>query len=217
MAKKSGRVDGEFLERSWRRAWSGLGAQGSGDELRGELLEAYGESERRYHNVEHLVDCLRLLEATQELARDLGAVEMALWFHDAVYDVRGTDNEEESAVWAVEALGGAGVDKGRVEAVRAMILATVHGAAPVDLDQQLLVDIDLSILGSSAERYERYEEQIREEYSWVPGPLFRAQRAMILGRFLEREWIYQREWFRERFEAAARVNLAQAIEALNRA
>jgi predicted metal-dependent HD superfamily phosphohydrolase len=33
-------------------------------------------------------------------------MELAIWFHDAVYDTRRSDNEEESAAWSIKILRG---------------------------------------------------------------------------------------------------------------
>lgn len=206
--------DEAFLVASWQRAWSGIGAEGSGAEVMAELLERYGEPARSYHNLEHLVDCLRLLSANQDLTEELAAVEMAVWFHDAIYDVQATDNEKKSAQWAADVLKAAGVEEERAEVVRALILATLHSGVSATGDQELLKDIDLSILGAPPERYDRYEAQIREEFSWVPEPTFRAARVRILSEFLERERIYHKERFYSHYEEAARVNLRRAIEGL---
>lgn len=84
-------------------------------------------------------------------------------------------------------------------------------AQPVSADAQLLVDIDLAILGADPERFDEYEVQIRQEYAWVPGPLFRRKRREILMDFLARPKIYGTAWFQERFEASARDNLQRPV------
>lgn len=78
----------------------------------------------------------------------------------------------------------------------------------------MLVDIDLSILGASSNRYDRFEEQIRTEYKWVPQPLYRLERGKILATFLARPKIYSLEVFETRFENQARANLRRAIDRL---
>ena len=166
-----------------------------------DLLKArYAEPHRRYHTLEHIEHCLREFDPRQ--AREPEAVELAIWFHDAVYDTRRSDNEERSAAWLLELMP---------EAKRAaeLILATKHHRASTP-DEALLVDVDLAILGQSKERFDRYEKQIREEYAWVPGLLFRRKRRKILRGFLERPFIYGTEAFRAKYEAAARANLLRS-------
>ena len=79
---------------------------------------------------------------------------------------------------------------------------------------QLLVDIDLAILGADAARFDEYERQVREEYAWVPSIMFRRTRRRILEQFLERPRIFQTAAFYEAREAAARQNLQRSVKQL---
>ena len=89
------------------------------------------------------------------------------------------------------------------ERVRALILATKHDAQPTGSDAQLLVDIDLAILGAAPERFDEYERQVQVEYSWVPEEAFRKARVGILEQFLERPAIYSTDAFASRLESSA--------------
>lgn len=201
----------DLLELSWQRAWSGAGARGDGQSWRDALLARYREPQRHYHTLQHLAECLALFDGAIGLARQPAAVELGLWFHDAIYDVKSSRNEEASADWAREVLLGAGVAAGFAERVHALVLATRHTAQPEDADEQLLVDIDLSILGATRERFDEYERQIRAEYAFVPGFLFNLKRRQILRSFLDRPRIYATGHFHARLEQAARVNLTRAL------
>ena len=88
-----------------------------------------------------------------------------------MYDIKGKNNEQKSAEWAGAALDEAGVSKERITRIYDLIMATEHSAMDeLDTpDKQLLVDIDLAILGSSTERFVEYDRQVRAEYSYVPG------------------------------------------------
>lgn len=116
-------------------------------------------------------------------------------------------NEARSADWAVEALARAGADVDVQQRVRALIMATCHHAEPLGDDARLLVDIDLAILGADPARFAEYDAQVREEYRWVPGWLYRRKRREVLAGFLDRPAIYGTERFRERLEGRARENL----------
>jgi predicted metal-dependent HD superfamily phosphohydrolase len=85
---------------------------------------------------------------------------------------------------------------------------------PLDTDEKILVDVDLSILGERPERFDEYEDQIREEYAWVPGVVFRARRRKILKAFLARASIFNTRKFVETYEAQARANLERSIKRL---
>lgn len=196
---------------SWSRAWSALGGAGDGQTLRDALLTRYAEPPRKYHTQQHLGECLALFDEVRDHAAHPADVEMALWFHDAIYDLRGSDNESRSAAWAEQALGAAGVPPDIAARVRALVEVTAHTAVPVSVDEQVLIDIDLAILGADGPRFDEYERQIREEYAHVPGLIFRHKRRQILQRFLDRPVIYSTPVLRERLEARARVNLARVV------
>jgi predicted metal-dependent HD superfamily phosphohydrolase len=201
------------LER-WQSMWRLLGASGSDDGLFGRLVQCYSEPHRKYHTLQHLQECFGHLDSVGSLAERAGEVELALWFHDAIYDTRKKDNEERSAQWAHECALSAGLTAQQVSHIQALVMATKHNAVPTDRDAMVLVDIDLGILGSDYERFEEYEAQVREEYSWVPGFLYRSERRKVLQEFANRRQIYNTELFQSRYEAQARDNIARSLARL---
>jgi predicted metal-dependent HD superfamily phosphohydrolase len=203
-----------ILQSSWTRCWKSLNASGDGLALMQKLTSAYEEPQRKYHTVQHLSECLYLVGKNLDLAVEPAEVEIALWFHDAVYNVKASDNEARSADWAEVSLREAGIGQERIDRVRQHILATRHTALPEGQDQMLLVDIDLSILGAPRPRFEEYEAQVRAEYGWVPAFLFRRKRRGILAEFLARNPIYNTPRLRESLEGRARENLAYSLERL---
>ncbi|MDR7068676.1 putative metal-dependent HD superfamily phosphohydrolase [Pseudoxanthomonas japonensis] len=197
----------DLFSHSWQRAWAGIGAAGEGAALFARLKAAYAEPQRHYHTLQHLGECLSAFDAVHAQGEHPHEVELALWFHDAVYDIKGHDNELRSADWARDALRDAGVDASPAQRVHDLIMATRHTAVPSGQDEQLLVDIDLSILGAERARFDEYEQQIRKEYAYVPGFLFRRKRREILKGFLDRPAIYSTPDFHAALEARARDNL----------
>ncbi|MGH7512209.1 MAG: HD domain-containing protein [Gemmatimonadales bacterium] len=178
------------------------------------LIAAWSEPGRHYHDVRHLEDCLTQLDDLEVDRATRDILEMALWFHDAVYEPRATDNEERSARWAAEGLAAAGVPTAAVmQVVRLVRLTHAHGPAS-DEAGRLMCDIDLSILGRPAEVFDEYERRIRAEYAWVPEVAFRHGRTRILEGLLQRVSLFQTETFRRRFESSARSNLHRALAAL---
>jgi predicted metal-dependent HD superfamily phosphohydrolase len=159
----------------WRSLMARLGLAGHGGTYDG-LCAAYAEAHRFYHTGEHIAACLRHLDEVAALAGRPDEVECALWFHDAVYATRASDNEQRSAARAAEFLRSAGAGGEVCDRVAGHIIATEHNAAPDDPDSALVVDIDLAILGSPPDAYRAFETNIRREYKWVPGPLFRRKR-----------------------------------------
>lgn len=181
-----------------------------------ELATAYGEASRHYHGTTHLLDCLQQLDRVQHLAEHPHEVEVALWFHDAVYDAKAKDNEEQSAAWVVRELSASAESVEVINRIEALILATRHQASPTVADEQLLVDIDLSILGAEQTNYDQYSTNIHAEYAWVPMADYIRGRAAVLEQFLARPFIYNTTWFRERYEEQARENLLREITILKR-
>lgn len=201
------------FEASWSRAWADLRLQPQPG-LFEELLGAYKEPRRHYHSQQHLAECLTHFEHSRHLAERPGELAIALWFHDAVYDVRGKSNERQSADWATRVLAMSNATQATRERIDQLIMATRHDAAPTQGDEQLLVDIDLSILGATPQRFAEYDRQVRAEYSWVPGFVYNMKRRRVLQSFLARPGIYSTSYFRERYEAQARINLAAACKFL---
>lgn len=203
------------LATRWERLWSGLHLQPPRDGFEA-LLARYRERHRAYHTDQHLEECLDRLDQTRHLATFPEAIELALWYHDAIYQPRAPDNEAASAALAERELTRVGAPRPLITAVVALILHTAHQAEPPPGDPTLLVDIDLAILGADQARYAEYELQVRREFRWVPAMLFRSRRAAILRAFRNRPRLYGTDFFHDRLEGAARKNLSAAIDALDR-
>jgi predicted metal-dependent HD superfamily phosphohydrolase len=198
----------------WQRLWQSFGAGGSGTKWYDKLKRAYAEPQRHYHNQQHIADCLAEFDAVRPLAQYPEALELAIWFHDAVYDPKAPDNEEQSAALARRCLEAAGL-KDLAGVVAELVFTTKTHQTVAGSDAALLVDVDLSILGQSEARFAKYEAQIRAEYAWVALEVFRVKRAEILEGFLSRSRIYSTDHFFARYEAQARENLAQSIRTLS--
>lgn len=179
--------------------------------MRDGILSRYAEVHRKYHTLQHLDECLTLFERMQHAADHPHEVEMALWFHDSIYDLKASDNEQRSAAWAKENLLRENVEAASVERIFNLIMVTKHTGSPQTRDEQVLVDIDLAILGSDSLRFSEYERQIREEYSFVPGFLYRMKRKSVLKAFANRSTIYSTPLLHQELEYRARANLASAI------
>ena len=144
----------------------------------------------------------------------------ALWFHDAVFDPQARHpglNELRSAAWAARSLVRAGANSITAQRVHDLVMATQHDAPTAsgsDRDAQLLVDIDLAILGSPAERFERYDQDVRKECASVPGFQYVQARTQMLQGFLDRPRLYHGEAAVALLERQARLNLADALSRL---
>ncbi len=190
-----------------------LGLQ-SANEVYQKLYESYSESHRHYHTVKHITDCLQKLDWIKHHSKNLKAIEIAIWFHDAIYKPFSSNNEVNSANWAKEFLSQHGIDKAFIDQVHRLIMATLHNSQNLEHDALLMVDIDLSILGEQKEIYQKFEKDIRREYLLVPPPIYRKKRRAILHSFIARKRIYSNEDFFNRYEENAHINLEAAIKML---
>ena len=184
--------------------------------LRAQLLQAYGEPQRAYHDVSHLADVLaRFAEVAREgLWRAPREVYLALLFHDAVYVPGAHDNEEASAQLALQAIARwmPGVDGERVaHLVRLTARHGKLGVEDVSAEEALFLDCDMAVLGGTPEAYAAYEAGVAQEYAALPPELFAAGRRRFLEGLLEREHLFLSERFREQLEARARDNIRQAL------
>jgi predicted metal-dependent HD superfamily phosphohydrolase len=186
--------------------------------LLNELIRAYSEPGRHYHNLGHIAQLLELLDQHGLDLRGRDAIELAIFFHDAVYVPIRSDNEAASAALARARLTALGGTETLVREVERLILATRHGTAHADAgsdpDLALLLDLDLSILCAERAVYAAYAAAIRNEYAVVPDLIYRPGRRRVLVEFLARPRIYATPRLYEAWEAAARANLEWESAAL---
>lgn len=203
------------LIKRWRNTCQQMQMLPPPDHVLHQLLARYSEEHRKYHTIQHLEECFDKLDEVRAEARRPGEIELALWFHDAVYDVRRHDNEEQSAALAASCLSGTEVADDRSRKVQDLILATSGHHQSADPDTRVMLDVDLSILGAAPARFAEYEQQIRSEYQHVPDAVFIAGRQAILERFLRRPQIFMTRTFFDKYEQQARTNLINALTKLH--
>jgi len=199
-----------FLSKRWQQLWLRLGAQRIPDLA--PLLRRLQESHRHYHSLTHIRHCLRTYD-NGPMNDD--AVELALWFHDAIYDTHAHDNEAQSAAWCHSIAESVGIDEKLIVRVKHCINATCHHRPPQNIDEALCVAVDLSILSETPQRFQEYDRAIRKEYAWVPIHDYRRERARVLKIFLTRSLVYPHPWFERRLGKQARFNLRSSLIRLN--
>lgn len=185
------------------------------DELYAGLVAAYSQPHRHYHTIRHLAECLRVFDTVRLHAVHPHEVELALWFHDVVYNPRASDNEARSARAAADAATLLNLPADAVARIVDLVLATEHRNVPSTADAGLLIDVDLSILGADPQRFREYEADVRREYAHVPEATFNAKRAEILKSLLARDRIFVTDALTP-LEEPARANLAWSVRKLTR-
>lgn len=206
-------VSRERFTSLWRRCL-GERADADGEAVYEELVQYYSEPQRAYHTPAHVAHCLRQLDLARAHVPDPDAVEMALWFHDAIYEPGAPDNELNSAELFLSRAG-AEADAELCRKVYDLVLGTVHrGDPPADPDGQYVVDIDLSGFGLPWEDFRRDSEAVREEFAGVPDEEFFRGHVGFLRSLVERPRFYSTRFFRERYETQARENIRRYIDEL---
>jgi predicted metal-dependent HD superfamily phosphohydrolase len=178
------------------------------------VARRYAEAHRRYHTLDHVIACLDARAAITRAA--LPEVDLALVFHDAVYDPLGTDNEARSALLLVEEGRRAWLHDGLVRRAQPLVAATRHGEdAALDSEEAcIVVDADLSILGSPLQAFTTYERLVREEYACFDDAAYAVGRAAVLESFLARPTLFATRRAQHLWEAQARSNLERSLAAL---
>ncbi|WP_435241171.1 HD domain-containing protein [Streptomyces cucumeris] len=182
-----------------------------------DLLARWAEPQRKYHTTDHLIAVLdRIDELLAHVAApDPAAVRLAAWFHDAVYLPERSTNEDRSARLAERALPEAGLPEARVEEVARLVRITAdHDPAEGDLNAEVLCDADLAVLAGAPGDYAAYAAAVREEYGFVPDDVFREGRANVLRQLLGLGRLFRTSVGHDRWEAAARRNMATELELL---
>ena len=176
-----------------------------------QVLTHYQEPHRRYHTPEHIEHCLRQHDLAVAQMDDADAVEMAIWFHDVIYDVP-TDNNERLSAEMFTRLAGQCMHPEFRQAVHDMILTTQHPQIPTKNDEKFLVDVDLSSFGLPWEEMRRDSDNVRQEFLETSDENFYAGHIRFMRALLERPAFFATEFFRNRYEQRARSNIARLLE-----
>jgi predicted metal-dependent HD superfamily phosphohydrolase len=182
--------------------------------VRDELLAAYADPVRGYHDTRHLTEVLDRLDELAAAAAEFDpiAVALAAWFHDAVYDGR-PDAEERSAAWAETALTALEAELVG-EVARLVRLTETHRPAPGDRNGCALSDADLAILAATQDRYDEYVADVRREYAHVSDHDFRIGRAAVLSDLLAKPRLFHTAHAHQHWEPAARANVEAELARL---
>ena len=179
---------------------------GLGHDLYVELVSRWSEPHRHYHDVRHLAATLDALDVIDDPAATLPVVQLAAWFHDAVYaGVAGVD-EQQSADLARRMLGDLppqDVD----EVVRLVLLTASHAPAAGDAAGAALCDADLSILGALPGRYDVYVRDVRLDYSHIDDATWAVGRRAVLDSLLSLVPLYRTTTGQELWQERAVENL----------
>lgn len=203
--------DSKLKISGWRKLMTAFDLM-SNTEMYDVLRAAYSEKHRAYHTLDHIKACFRHLEPVSHMTDSPHEIELALWFHDAIYKPFSSTNEDDSAALAKAFLDDNLVSPEISTRIEGLIILTKDHGQPQSLDEKFILDIDLSILGSKPEVYAQFEKDIRKEYKRVPAFIFKKKRKEVLQSFQARPRIYHTNHFFDHLEGQARHNLSWAID-----
>ncbi len=199
----------EDLSQRWIKTVEAIGIADNAPAFE-DVCEHHEGEDRAYHTMQHIGECLELLDRFWDIAERPWEISYAIFMHDVVHDTLAKDNEERSAEMAARSLA-APFQRYRI---RGLILATRHADLLLTTDEKLIADLDLGILAAPPARFEEYSQAIRREYAWVDEAIYWKRRAEVLRSFLNRPAIYRIEAVRHALEPRARKNLKHEIERL---
>jgi predicted metal-dependent HD superfamily phosphohydrolase len=183
-----------------------------GTDVYAELETRYAAPYRHFHNLAHIRECVRRVDEVAPLLVDPDAVELALWFHDVVYDVGTCTNERRSAEMFLTLSSGARF-RFRYR-VCGLIMATRHARSVDGNDRRFIVDIDLAGFGAPWDEFMRNGACLRAESAALSDEQYHAGQLAFLQRLQRRDRLFATDYFRDRYEAVARENLRRVLEQL---
>lgn len=177
-----------------------------------DLEKAYSKKSRYYHNLTHLKEMIESFEIYKDKLQKPDEILFSIFYHDFIYSASKKDNELKSAEYALSILSeNSTINK---QLVFDAICATQQHQQNSIEDINWLIDFDLKILSKDWDDYQIYFEQIRKEYRIYPDFLYKPGRAKALKHFLENEFIFQTNEFRNLYEEKARINIEKEISLL---
>ena len=192
-----------------------LGGDAAASDAFARLHAAWGAPQRRYHDLRHLAACLFELDCAVTDSALADVIELALWYHDAVYEPGARDCEVRSADLLARDAATLAIPPEISGRAADLVRATAHVHAPTacgDPATDLIIDIDLSILGRDPIAFMDYEHSVEEEYAAIPMAAYRTARGQFLASLLAAPFIFRTPVFRARCEERARAQIRSLLD-----
>ena len=178
------------------------------------LIDSYSQPQRYYHTLSHVAHCLSLFDKIKTELQNPQAVELAIWFHDVVYEPGAINNEQLSADQFMTITEGIFNDKLRTE-VYQHIMATLHDGSDFEnADTNYMLDIDLSSFGRPWPEFIQDSDNLRLEMESLPDDVFYKRQNAFQDKLFSRPRFFKSEYFYNHFEAQARQNRSEYFAAI---
>jgi predicted metal-dependent HD superfamily phosphohydrolase len=189
----------QHCHHSWQQLTHSLALAPSLSDKWWRVLAAYfHESQRHYHTFQHLHELLLFAEhqylhqqqyqqqqgQSMHLIADYTVIQLAIFFHDIVYNPQSAFNEEDSNDVFLQFVAECNSQPLSHCATKVFAITKMTKSHKMpdnaDFNMKFFSDIDMAILGSSRKRYQKYAAQIRLEYSFVEFNTYCIKRSEFL-------------------------------------
>lgn len=191
-----------------------------------DLLEAYTEEHRVYHTLKHIYDCLIEVHEYQKdysyphlslATSDASLLKLALIFHDFVYEVGASDNEERSAEKANELLEKANISQRNRDIIKKLILTTKPLQAlneDSSLLEELVSDIDLFGFSLNWIKFLAQNKLVASEFMPDGPTVSGIQKQISFLSSLLKTGVYRSDYYKDVYEHIAKANISKEISRL---
>ena len=193
---------------------SGIGVNSDiAENISDALLASMSNPALKYHTPLHILTIFAFAKKNKIKLKT--EEELAIWFHDAIYNVGDKNSEASSAMFMSSLLSGRINEKKYpfvLSGADNLVRATAHYSYPDVLDsEKLILDLDLSTMAWPREQFVKAQELIAKEFIPVYGDKYFVGRKEFLNGLLDRKSIYRTKQF-AKFEKQARENIEYAIK-----
>ena len=159
------------------------------------IISSYSEPHRYYHNLNHIEDCMKMFDMVRYNINNMLDIELAIYFHDIVYDPLAKDNEVRSADIAFERISH--INENLANRIKDLVLFTEYSKtfnkSHSNMDFIYLRDIDFHTMGTEA--YWKNAKDIRKEFSCYTDEEFYQGRIKFLQMILDNGRIFESTYF----------------------
>lgn len=219
----------QWLKSAFIKAAQATGAEADEETLLGAyhwLIERWGAVDRQCHGIKHVADVLSNVDVLADSTQHANCVRLAAWYHGVVFDwaddaaysasAGAGEDEDASAELASEQLAAIGIPQAAIERITALIRSMRSRSEASEVpDAPALRDAHLGTLAVDPQRYKKYRESVRAEFSHISDVDFARARLQVIGRLLDRRHIFQSP-LAAQWEDSARENLKAEARLLNK-
>uniref|UniRef100_A0A1B6L420 Uncharacterized protein n=1 Tax=Graphocephala atropunctata TaxID=36148 RepID=A0A1B6L420_9HEMI len=188
------------------------------------IIQNYSSEGRQYHDIQSLDEKFKYFSSIKSQLKNPVAVAFALFFQYLEYNPKSIDYNKKNIELFTTFFSDCelGLESPLYSEVLSLLEAAdtssteehkTDGAIGSE-DRHYFLDLDMVVLGSEPEQYIIYANKVKEEYHFLPQPVYNDLRVKVLQNFLQIPNIFATKEFREKYEAQARSNIQKEVDSL---